>query len=1132
VVACAIGAPKEMEFRVLGSLEVVDDDGSVALGAPKQRTLLAVLLLHRGEPVSADRLIDEIWGERPPASANKIVQGYVSNLRKLIGDGRLVTQRRGYVLRIEPGQTDVDRFEALAVEGRRALEGGDALTAGAVLREALALWRGPALADFAYQPFAQAEIARLEESRLVVLEDRIDADLASGEHARLVGELEALVREHPVRERLQGQLMLALYRSGRQAGALETYRTARDRLVDELGLEPGPGLKELERAILAQDPALSAPRRRTVRQPRTMARARWRGGLLIAAGGALLLVVAVAVAVKLSESGESAVTVAGNSLAAIDPASDRVVAAVALGTRPGAVVFGSGSLWTANPDDRTVSRLNPATMRVQQIIPVGGPPTGIAAAGGGLWVVQSNVNPDANTISVAQIDPEYDSLGSAVPIGNVIPDGPGAVAAWGNSVWVAPSTGLLTRLNAVTGAVIPPRIDPTASPAGIAITPDGAIWLTDSEADEVQRIDPTGLPMPIPVGNTPTAIAAGAGSVWVVDSLDDEVVRIDQSSQSVIDTISVGDSPAGIAVGDGSVWVANAGDGTVTRINPANDHGQTIHVGGRPTALTVADGRAWVAVDAQSIPPSRSGPSGGTLRIVSGKDVDSMDPALAANNLSAQLLYATCAKLLNYPDKAGAAGSQLTPEVAEALPTRSPNGKTYTFTIRRGFRFSPPNDQPVTAQTFRYTIERTLNHRTGSYSDAFFGDIVGADAYMAGRATDISGVTVSGNNLIIRLRAPAPDFLARIAMPAFCAVPTNTPVKSDGEPVIPSAGPYYVAPYPPGQGVVLVRNPNYHGSRPHHFGRIQLTVGVPAQRAVSAIEARNADYTTLGGDEYNITRGIAALTSGLAPRFGPGSAAAAHGRQQYFVTPPALQLDYFDLNTHRSLFSDVRVRQAVNFAIDRRTLAAVGSGFQALPDTPTDHYLPPGIPGYRSAHVYPLAPDLAKARQLIAAAHAAGRTAVLYTFDSYPGPELAQIVKNDLARIGLQVQFDTFPIRKFYSLLATPGAPFDLAYSGWIADYPDPDDFLNFLLDNSLWGPPLKDPVAQRELAAAARLSGPERYLTYGALDLTLARDVAPWAAFGNGSSHDFFSARIGCQTFGIYGMDLAALCTRPSSPR
>jgi YVTN family beta-propeller protein len=1121
-----------IEFRLLGPLEVVDDGRPVAAGSPKQRALLAVLLLHRGEAVPSDRLIDELWGERPPASAIKIVQGYVSNLRKALGDEMLLTRGRGYVLQTEPGQTDVDRFESLVAEGRRALVDGDAREAVARLREALTLWRGPPLADLAHQTFAQPEIARLDESRLSALEARIDAELALGEHAQAVGELEALVREHPLRERLTGQLMLALYRSRRQADALETYRSARRRLIDDLGLDPGPELQKLERAILAQDPALQAPGRRgKAERPRRVRRARSRGGILIAAGGALLLAFAVTVGVRLAGSGTSAVTVGANSLAAIDPASNRVVGAVAVGTRPGAVVFGSGALWTANLDDQTISRVDPATMRVQRVIPVAGPPTGIAAAGGSLWVVQSNVDPNANTassISVAQVDPEYDSISSPLRIGNVIPDGPGAVAASGDSVWVAPATGLLTRFNAVTGHVTG-RLDPNASPAGIAITGGGAIWLTDSEADDVVRVDSSGLLTPIPVGNTPTAIAAGAGGVWVVDSLDDAVVRIDPGTGSVTDEIPVGDSPTGIAVGDKSVWVANAGDGTVTRIDPATDRVEAIiPVGGSPAALTVADGRVWVAVDAHSITPSRSGPSGGTLRVVSGFDVDYMDPALAYINLSWQLLYPTCAKLLNYPDEAGVAGSQLIPEVAEALPSRSPDGKTYTFTIRRGFRFSPPSDQPVTAQTFKYTIERTLNHRTQSPMAHFLGDVVGAEAYMAGKATHISGITASGNELIIRLRAPAPDLPARIALPAFCAVPSNTPISSGGERAIPSAGPYYVASYAPGQGVVLLRNPNYHGSRPHHFARIELSVGVPAQRAVSEIEAGTADYTTLGGDEYNITPGIADLASRLASRFGPGSAAATHGQQQYFVNP-GLQLDFLYLNTHRRLFTDVRVRQAVNYAIDRRALAAAGNGFQALPDTPTDHYLPPGMPGYRAAHVYPLTPDLARARHLIAAAHAQGSTAVLYTLDTYPASEQAQIVKNDLARIGIEVQIHTLPSSAFFAQLATPGAPFDLASDGWEADYPDPDDFLNGLLDDRTNGPTFEDPLSQRRLAAAQRLSGPERYLTYGALDLDLARTAAPLAAFGNDSSHDFFSKRLGCQRFGIYGIDLAALCSRPS---
>jgi peptide/nickel transport system substrate-binding protein len=634
------------------------------------------------------------------------------------------------------------------------------------------------------------------------------------------------------------------------------------------------------------------------------------------------------------------------------------------------------------------------------------------------------------------------------------------------------------------------------------------------------RVDQTGLLTPIPVGSGPTAIAVGAGGVWVVDSLDDAVVRIDPGSRSVTARIPVGPSPSGIAFGAASVWVANSGDGTVTRINPNTDRVQaTIAVGGSPQALTIADGRVWVTVDAQSIAPDRGRSGGGTLRMVSSTDVGSMDPALAGDE---ELLYATCAQLVNYPDKPGPAGSQLIPEVAQSLPTRSGDGRTYMFKIRPGFRFSPPSDQPVTAQTFKDTIERTLNPRMDSYSAQYLADVVGARAYMAGKASHIAGVTANGDTLTIRLLAPEPDFLSRIAQPAFCVVPSNTPIKGTRG-VIPSAGPYYVASYTPGQGVVLARNPNYHGRRPHHFARIQLAVGIPARRAFAAIEAGSADYTDLAS--YSSTT-IAARAARLAARYGPGSPAAARGRQQYFVNP-GLQLDYFDLNTHRTLFSDVRVRQAVNYAIDRRKLARLGDSFQAVPERPTDHYLPPGMPGYRDAHVYPTTPNVAKARELIRQAHAAGRTAVLITCDAYPCPQQAQIVKTDLAKVDLQVRITSLPFAKMFAQEGTPGAPFDLAWDGWIPDYPDPEAMLNSILEDSSDGPTFKDPAYQRKLAAAARLSGPERYLTYGKLDLDLARNAAPLAAFDNLTSNDFFSARIGCQTYGIYGMDLAALCLR-----
>ena len=234
-----------MEFRILGPLEVVEDGQALDLGGQKQRALLAVLLLHRGEVVSVDRLIEALWPERPPATAAKALQVHVSQLRKSLGKARLTTKAPGYQLRVEPDELDIERCRRLVEEGRP--------------REALALWRGSPLSEFAYEPFAHAEIARLEELKLATVEDRVGLDLASGRHAALVGELEALVADHPLRELFRAQLMLALYRSGRQAEALDVYQSGRSLLADELGLEPGEALKTLQKAILAHDPSLDLP---------------------------------------------------------------------------------------------------------------------------------------------------------------------------------------------------------------------------------------------------------------------------------------------------------------------------------------------------------------------------------------------------------------------------------------------------------------------------------------------------------------------------------------------------------------------------------------------------------------------------------------------------------------------------------------------------------------------------------------------------------------------------------------------------------------------------------------------------------------------------------------------------------
>ena len=257
-----------MEFLILGPLEVWDGGAEVSLGGPKPRALLAGLLLHPNEVVPTDRLIDELWGEDSPEDAAAALRVNVSRLRKALPQDVLTTRSPGYVIRVEPDELDLHRFERLVDEGRSLLARGLAADASERLHDALALWRGPALADFVYESFAQAAIARLEEIRLAAVELRIDADLALGRHDELVGELEALVAEHPLRERLRRHLMTALYRSGRQAEALDAYQDARRALVDELGIDPSPALQELERAILRQDPSLDveAPAHAGVRE--------------------------------------------------------------------------------------------------------------------------------------------------------------------------------------------------------------------------------------------------------------------------------------------------------------------------------------------------------------------------------------------------------------------------------------------------------------------------------------------------------------------------------------------------------------------------------------------------------------------------------------------------------------------------------------------------------------------------------------------------------------------------------------------------------------------------------------------------------------------------------------------------
>ena len=365
-----------MEFRILGPLEVVEDGRPVSIRRGKEQALLAYLLLHANEVVPSGRLIDALWDERPPPTASKILQNAVSHLRKELGDGRLLTRDPGYVLRVEKDELDLQRFEQLAKEGRG--------------EDALALWRGPALLDLRDERFADDARRRLEDQRLAVLEDRIERDLAAGRHPELVAELEQLVAENPLRERLQGQLMRALYANGRQADALDVYRRARKTLSEELGLEPGPQLQELERKILNQDPELRpdarAPSRVEVAPPLT--RAEPRGPALLL--GAQILPRRSSRAATGGSGGPLLAT--KNSLAVVDPNRNRVVEVIPIGPRPRGVTVGREFVWTANAGEGTVTQIDPRNSRSSRRIGLGLEATDLVEARGGVWVATGNDN--------------------------------------------------------------------------------------------------------------------------------------------------------------------------------------------------------------------------------------------------------------------------------------------------------------------------------------------------------------------------------------------------------------------------------------------------------------------------------------------------------------------------------------------------------------------------------------------------------------------------------------------------------------------------------------------------------------------------------------------------------------------
>jgi YVTN family beta-propeller protein len=593
-----------LEFRILGPLEVLGDAGPVHVGSAKQRALLGVLLLHANEPVSTSRIVDALWGESPPATADKLVQGYVHALRKQLGDGVVQTRSPGYAVALQGRTLDLAEFERLLETARSA----PARQAVEFRRRGLALWRGGALAGVELEGHARHEAARLDELRLSTQIEQFDARLALGQHTELVGELETLVAAHPYQERLHAHLMLALYRSGRQADALEHYRSFRRALDDELGLQPGAELRELEAAILRQDPDLSAPASSVLAEPAAAKEplvddaapepAPRRRRLVLSLGVAGLVLAVAALAAFVLRDGEPApIIVAPNSVAVIDAETNLVVDTVQVGIRPGPIASEEGAVWVGNLDDRSLTRIDIETREVLSNLPVPATPHAIAFGGGAVWVVNGRLG------SLYRVDPTLEAVSDPIQLADrSISFSGGGVAVDGGSVWTVFGDSTLARVNASTREELGAG-EAGGGPSALAVGFD-SVWVANSTESSVQRFSPStfesGAIAEYPVGRSPAGLAAGEGAIWVTNREDDYVTRLDAAvSSSPKLPIPVGGGPIGIAVGDGAVWVANSRSGTVSRIDPdSNEVVKTIELGNAATGVVVVGNTIWVTVQA------------------------------------------------------------------------------------------------------------------------------------------------------------------------------------------------------------------------------------------------------------------------------------------------------------------------------------------------------------------------------------------------------------------------------------------------------------------------------------------------------------------------------------------------------
>jgi DNA-binding SARP family transcriptional activator len=611
-----------LEFRLLGTLEAAN--GGSALGGRKQRTLLAYLLLHRNEAIPRDRLIDALWPEDPPATAAHALDVYVSRLRKSLGvDGLFETRGGSIRLNVSDEVVDAASFEQLVAAARRAEAPIDRLGS---LEQALALWRGRALADLLDEPALRPGRERLEEERLVAEEERFDAMLALSRHDEAVGALQALASEHPLRERPRRLLMLALYRAGRQNEALDVYRNFRRLLSDELGLEPSSDLRELEAAVLRHDERLAAP---SPAEPATaqavsasaplappalparMKGTRRRAVAIAAVIAAVAGAIFAALALSGGGSAPPSLAVTDLSAAAIDPSTGRVVDVVPLQDPPIAVLSVGNTVWVASWVNRTLTRIDDRTGAVLGTVGLPCHPLALAHGAGRIWIAS-----DDKACSLTAVDPRSGEVLWSKPLhqphlGVFSPQGWGAhgVAFASKSVWATIGVSGLVRVS--PGGAVEHNfvIGPESTAVAAA---KGSVWAAIVGPEELVEIDPSSnsIAAHVPVGTmaavgstvppVPCTLAVSGQTVWAPAigesaSTSSGIWRVDRIRRRVFGVVHAGGNPCGVSLGHGKVWVSNPSNYEIDEIDPASDAlVRRITLDSSPNAIAAAPHHVWV----------------------------------------------------------------------------------------------------------------------------------------------------------------------------------------------------------------------------------------------------------------------------------------------------------------------------------------------------------------------------------------------------------------------------------------------------------------------------------------------------------------------------------------------------------